>query len=85
MIYFYKPTLFPAIRNALKPRGYFLFQTFSIQHATVGTFGPRSPAYLASKFVVTQAFAEDHILHCDGAILTEDDDTEAILQMIVQM
>jgi 2-polyprenyl-3-methyl-5-hydroxy-6-metoxy-1,4-benzoquinol methylase len=85
MIYFYEPTLFPAIRTALNPRGYFLFQTFSIQHATVGTFGPRNPAYLASKSVVTQAFAEDHIVHCDDAILTEDDGTEAVLQMIVQM
>jgi SAM-dependent methyltransferase len=85
MIYFYEPSLFPAIRRAIKPGGCFLFQTFSTQHATVGTFGPRNPAYLASKSAVTQPFAGDHIAHCEEVVLTEDDDTEAVLQAIVQV
>jgi SAM-dependent methyltransferase len=83
MIYFYEPKLFPGIRAALKPGSRFLFHTFSQNHARVGTFGPKSPDYLASKDSVLQSFTSDTILQCDEATITEDGDTEAVLQFIV--
>lgn len=84
-IYFYEPSLFANIRGAIRPGGYFLFQTFSEKHADVGTFGPRNPAYLASKDVVLNAFTKDKIHHCEEVVLTDDEDTEAVLQLIVQI
>lgn len=85
MIYFYEPDLFPAVRLALRPGGHFLFQTFSTKHAEVGTFGPRNPAYLASADVLLDAFGSDQVILCEEAILSEDDDTEAVLRAIIQV
>lgn len=84
-IYYYEPSLFPAIRRALKRGGHFLFQTFSVEHASVGTFGPKNPAYLASQSPVLDPFASDHLLHYQDIVLHEADDTEAIIQMIVRV
>ena len=85
MIYFYEPRLFPSIRAALKPGGHFLFQTFSRKHAEIGTFGPKNPAYLATRGAVLKRFQADTIVVCEEAALTEDGDTEAVLQLIVRI
>lgn len=84
MIYFYQPSLFPGVRRALKAGGHFLFQTFSTEHAEVGTFGPRNPAFLASKETIRDAFKGDTIKICNEVVLQEDDDTEAVIQSLVQ-
>jgi hydroxyacyl-ACP dehydratase HTD2-like protein with hotdog domain len=78
-------TLFPAIRRALKPGGHFLFQTFSLEHATVGTFGPKNPAYLASQAAVLDPFASDRLLHYQDIVLRVGDDTEAVIRMIARV
>jgi len=82
--YFYEPTLFPLIRAALRPGGHFIFQTFSKNHANVGTFGPRNPAYLSDRKTVRSAFQSDDILMCEEVTLSEDDDTESVIQMLVR-
>jgi SAM-dependent methyltransferase len=84
-IYYYEPSLFPAIRRALKPGGHFLFQTFSLEHATVGTFGPKNPAYLASQAAVLDPFASDRLLHYQDIVLRVGDDTEAVIRMIARV
>ena len=85
MIYFNEPTLFPAIRRALNPGGTFFFHTFGQRHAEVGTFGPRNPAYLASQDTLRDAFSTDDIVICEEAVLTDEEDTESVLQAIIRI
>ena len=83
-IYYYQPTIFPAIRRALKTGGRFLFQTFSRKHAEVGTFGPRNPDYLASQSDVIEPFRRDRILIYEHRVLEDGEDTEAVIRLIVE-
>jgi len=84
MFYFHQPALFPSIRQALKDDAHFLFQTFSTKHAEVGTFGPRNPAFLASRLTTLDAFKNDNIKICKEVVLQEEEDTEAVIQLLVQ-
>ena len=82
--YFYNPSLFPAVRRALKPWGLFLFLTYSEKHAEVGTFGARNPAYLASRQAITETFGQDDI-DCDEIVIETDEHTQAILTAAVRV
>jgi len=84
MLYFYQPAVFPRIRRALKDGGRFLFQTFSTKHAEVGTFGPRNPAFLASRETILSAFQNDTIEICNEVVLQDEEDKEAVIQLLIQ-
>ncbi len=84
MIYYYEAPLFSSIREALRPGGHFLFQTFSARHATVGTFGPKSPNYLAVISDIQSPFADDHIIHLEDIVISDEGGTEAVIQMIAR-
>ena len=47
--YYYEPSIFPQIIDALKPGGMFILEQFSIDHLKyreTSSFGPRNPDYL---------------------------------------
>ena len=86
--YYYEPALFPSIKRAVKPRGLFAFQTFSIRHLGQG-WGPQDPNHLARPEVVQQAFADWSIRVFDDCRETRrksngEESTEAVVRLLAQ-
>ena len=83
--YYYEPELFSPVREAVRPGGYFLFQTFSIPHAG-RSWGPQSARHLAQPPLVLEAFqhwrirlfGDLDIVHADG------DRTESVVRLLAQ-
>ncbi len=83
--YYYEPELFSPVREAVRPGGYFLFQTFSIHHAGRG-WGPQRARHLAPPPLVLEAFqhwrirlfGDLDIVHADG------DRTESVVRLLAQ-
>ena len=85
MFYYHQPSLFPSIRKAIMPGGYFLFCTFGTRHAEIGTLGTLNPKFLASRKDVEDAFSRDAIRILEEPVIENNDGVEALLQAIVQI
>jgi len=65
--YYYQPELFPRVRDALRPGGQFILQTFSIDQIGLDG-GPRNPAHLVEPNALLHAFADFRIRHYEDVI-----------------
>lgn len=84
-ICYYEPELFAPIKEAVRPGGYFLLQTFSVHHAG-RNWGPRRVRHLARPQVVLDAFRDWRIrLFGDLDVVRADDDgTDALVRLLAQ-
>jgi SAM-dependent methyltransferase len=87
--YYYEPELFAPIKEAVKPGGYFLLQTFSIHHRRAGrTRGPQSARHLADPPLVLEAFRDWRIhLFGDLDVVQSGDDgdrTDSLVRLLAQ-
>ena len=78
--YYYQPELFPAIKTALKPGGFFIFQTFSTDQLNFDQ-GPRNPAHLVEPNALLPVFADFRLRFYQDAVVAED---EAAVRLIAQ-
>ena len=84
--YFYQPRLFEPICRSLRPRGHFMFQTFSRDQLAFSG-GPRNPEHLAKPEEILPRisglrlrFYEDRILRsCNGI-----SDKEAVIRLVAE-
>ena len=67
--YYYEPALFPKVMTALKPGGFFIFQTFSVDQPATNRFGPRNPAFLVKPNELLMSFAGYRIRYYEDNIV----------------
>lgn len=79
MVFYLQPELFPAIKAAVRPGGFFLFQTFSVDQLAKGR-GPRNPAHLVRPGQMLAAFGDWRVRYYeDGEV-----EGEAVVRLLVE-
>ena len=87
--FYYQPELFPGIKGALKPGGYFVMETFSVDQLRHGR-GPRSAAHLVQPGELLAAFADLRIrFYEDTVVVTglpagQDRQPAALIRLIAE-
>lgn len=74
--YYYEPSIFPQIIDALKPGGIFILEQFSIDHLKyreVSGFGPRNPDYLIKPNELLEHFKPLRILYYEDTVVELDE------------
>ena len=89
--YYYEPSIFPQIIDALKPGGMFILEQFSIDHLRyreTSSFGPRNPDYLIKPNELLEHFKSLRILYYEDTVVELDEGmhkgTAAIIRLIAQ-
>ena len=86
--YFYDSTIFAKVMNALKPGGFFIFQTFSVDQPMTNRFGPRNPAYLVKPNELLGYFLSHRIRHYEDTLVVLNEGMHqgraAVIRLIVQ-
>ena len=89
--YYYEPSIFPQVIEALKPGGVFILEQFSIDHLKyreTSGFGPRNPDYLIKPNELLEHFKSLRILYYEDAVVGLDEGmhkgTAAIIRLIAQ-
>lgn len=89
--YYYEPSIFPQVIEALKPGGVFILEQFSIDHLKyreTSGFGPRNPDYLIKPNELLEHFKSLRILYYEDAVVELDEGmhkgTAAIIRLIAQ-
>jgi tellurite methyltransferase len=65
--YYYQPELFPRVKDALRPGGQFILETFSIDQIRCDG-GPRNPAHLVAPNALLRSFADFRIRHYEDVV-----------------
>lgn len=82
MVFYYDPALFPAIRQALRPGGHFLFHTFS-RHQMKKNWGPSSATHLARPQDLESGFGDwDWPRYGDDDFLRDDGRQESSIRLL---
>ena len=89
--YYYEPSIFPRIIEALKPGGMFILEQFSIDHLKyreTSSFGPRNPDYLIKPNELLVHFKSLRILYYEDTVVELDEGmhkgTAAVIRLIAQ-
>lgn len=89
--YYYEPSIFPQIIEALKPGGIFILEQFSIDHLKyreTSGFGPRNPDYLIKPNELLEHFKSLRILYYEDTVVELDEGmhkgTAAVIRLIAQ-
>ena len=89
--YYYEPSIFPQIIDALKPGGMFILEQFSIDHLKyreTSSFGPRNPDYLIKPNELLEHFTSLRILYYEDTVVELDEGmhkgTAAVIRLIAQ-
>jgi SAM-dependent methyltransferase len=89
--YYYEPSIFPQIIDALKPDGVFILEQFSIDHLKyrkTSRFGPSNPDYLVKPNELLEHFKSLRILYYEDTVVELDEGmhkgTAAVIRLITQ-
>ena len=89
--YYYEPSIFPQIIDALKPGGVFILEQFSIDHLKyreTSRFGPRNPDYLIKPNELLEHFKSLRILYYEDTVVELDEGmhngTAAVIRLIAE-
>ena len=89
--YYYEPSIFPQIIDALKPGGMFILEQFSIDHLKYrenSGFGPRNPDYLIKPNELLHHFKSLRLLYYEDTVVELDEGmhkgTAAVIRLIVE-
>ena len=89
--YYYEPSIFPQIIDALKPGGMFILEQFSIDHLKyreTSAFGPRNPDYLIKPNELLEHFKSLRVLYYEDTVVELDEGmhkgTAAVIRLIAQ-
>ncbi len=86
--YYYDADLFPKVMAALKPGGFFILQTFSIDQPATSRFGPRNPAFLVKPNQLLTHFADYRVRYYEDAVVKLDEGMHrgkgAVVRLIVE-
>lgn len=89
--YYYEPSIFPQIIDALKPGGMFILEQFSIDHLKyreTSRFGPRNPDYLIKPNELLDHFKLLRILYYEDTVVELDEGmhkgTAAVIRLIAE-
>ncbi len=86
--YFYDSAIFAKVMTALKPGGFFIFQTFSIDQPMTNRFGPRNPAYLVKPNEILGYFLNYRIRHYEDTFVDLNEGMHqgraAVIRLIVE-
>ena len=89
--YYYEPSIFPQIIDALKPGGMFILEQFSIDHLKyreTSRFGPRNPDYLIKPNELLDHFKSLRILYYEDTVVELDEGmhkgTAAVIRLIAE-
>ncbi len=89
--YYYEPSIFPQIIDALKPGGMFILEQFSIDHLKYrenSGFGPRTPDYLIKPNELLDHFKSLRVLYYEDTVVELDEGmhkgTAAVIRLIAE-
>ncbi len=86
--YFYDSAIFTEVMTALKPGGFFIFQTFSLDQPMTNRFGPRNPAYLVKPNELLGYFLKHRIRHYEDTFVDLNEGMHqgraAVIRLIVE-
>ena len=89
--YYYDPSIFPQVIEALKPGGMFILEQFSVDHLKyreTSRFGPRNPDYLVKPNELLVHFKSLRILYYEDTVVALDEGmhkgTAAVIRLIAQ-
>ena len=89
--YYYEPSIFPQIIDALKPGGMFILEQFSIDHLKYrenSGFGPRNPDYLIKPNELLEHFKSLRVLYYEDTVVELDEGmhkgTAAVIRLIAE-
>ena len=89
--YYYEPSIFPQVIEALEPGGMFILEQFSIDHLKyreTSSFGPRNPDYLIKPNELLEHFNSLRILYYEDTVVELDEGmhkgTAAVIRLIAQ-
>ena len=89
--YYYEPSVFPQVIDALKPGGMFILEQFSIDHLKyreTSRFGPSNPDYLVKPNELLEHFKSLRILYYEDTVVELDEGmhkgTAAVIRLIAQ-
>ena len=89
--YYYEPSIFPQVIDALKPGGMFILEQFSIDHLNyreTSRFGPRNPDYLIKPNELLEHFKSLRILYYEDTVVELDEGmhkgTAAVIRLIAE-
>ena len=89
--YYYEPSIFPQVIDALKPGGMFILEQFSIDHLKyreISRFGPRNPDYLIKPNELLGHFKSLRILYYEDTVVELDEGmhkgTAAVIRLIAE-
>ena len=89
--YYYEPSIFPQIIDALKPGGIFILEQFSIDHLKyreISAFGPRNPDYLIKPNELLEHFESLRVLYYEDTVVELDEGmhkgTAAVIRLIAE-
>ena len=76
-------TLVPALVETLRPGGYLIYQTFTVDQLQLGG-GPRSPAWLLGQGELRALFSDLRVLHYDERVQFEPGRPEALASLVAR-
>lgn len=89
--YYYEPSIFSQVIEALKPGGMFILEQFSIDHLKyreTSSFGPRNPDYLIKPNELLEHFNSLRILYYEDTVVELNEGmhkgTAAVIRLIAQ-
>ncbi len=89
--YYYDPSIFPRVIQALKPGGLFILEQFSVDHLKyreTSRFGPRNPEYLIKPNELLEHFKSLRVLYYEDTVVNLDEGmhkgTAAVIRLIAQ-
>ncbi len=89
--YYYEPSIFPQVIDALKPGGMFILEQFSIDHLKyreTSRFGPSNPDYLVKPNELLEHFKSLRILYYEDTVVELDEGmhkgTAAVIRLIAE-
>ena len=82
--YFLKRRLIPRIKKGLKKRGRVIFETYLLEHRTLGTGGPRQAKYFLKPNELLRLFKDFTILFYREGIFREGGKKKAVASLIAE-
>jgi len=82
--YFLKRRLIPRIKKGLKKRGRVIFETYLLEHRTLGTGGPRQAKYFLKPNELLRLFKDFTILFYREGIFREGGKRKAVASLIAE-
>ena len=82
--YFLKRSLVPKLKKALKKGGKIIFETYTLEHRTLNTSGPKQTKYFLRPNELLRLFKDFHILFYREGIFKEGGRRKAIASLIAE-